>query len=517
MPKTSINTDLHGFLLSFVLVSLLAFPGMADAKLRLPDTTGLTRFTYEELDLPNQETMGLAGGNVLLNLTEHIYSGLGVYGAVRGQRGGFFTGGLETGFHTRVRRNWWVDAGVFVGGGGGGAAPQGGGLMIRPHAGVLYETSLGRFGLNYSLVKFPNGEINSSQWSLSYEHPMEIRVGRSWFSDSHLQSKVDSLLKKKDYPATQDFSVLVQGYQLPRGTLGRSGTVQDENMSLVGIEWDYLVKPRLFFRFQTLGAVGGSSDGYAQVLLGGGYRYDLPGNNRFKIAVSIGASGGGNVDTGGGLIGNASVSLEHRFRNGVLLGAQAGYIDAAKGAFKANTLGLYLGYSDQAPRPLHEITPDDVRARHWRLRVSHQTYFPTGDTRRKGQTQHDDRNIHLIALHTDLILNPRLYLTGQALGAYDGGAGGYAAGLVGGGVIYPLWKQSRLFFNAEGLVGAAGGGGIAVGDGLITQASAGVGYRINKTYDVMLSYGKTQASQGSFEANTLTMSLSVCFTSMAWK
>jgi len=88
---------------------------------------------------------------------------------------------------------------------------------------------------------------------------------------------------------------------------------------------------------------------------------------------------------------------------------------------------------------------------------------------------------------------------------------------VGGGVIYPLWKQSRLFFNAEGLVGAAGGGGIAVGDGLITQASAGVGYRINKTYDVMLSYGKTQASQGSFEANTLTMSLSVRFTSMAWK
>ena len=41
--------------------------------------------------------------------------------------------------------------------------------------------------------------------------------------------------------------------------------------------------------------------------------------------------------------------------------------------------------------------------------------------------------------------------------------------------------------------------------------------KFNKTYDVMLSYGKTQASQGSFEANTLTMSLSVRFTSMAWK
>lgn len=501
--------------LSIILFTLLISHFSMLAHAALKQRPSLVRATYEQIDLPDNETMGLLGTNYLLHLNRNIYAGLGIYSAVSGKRGGFFTGGLEAGFKTKMGKLWELDAGLFVGGGGGGAAPQGGGLMIRPHVGLQYKTAIGKIGLQFSQVDFPDGDIKSKQLSLSYEKAFTTLFSPHWLQEKRVSS-YDHQTIRKLRPATQDLSAIIQSYNLPVGTLNVDGQVQDKNMSLVGIEWDYFLNDTTFFRLQPLGALGGDSDGYASLLMGLGYRYKLTNNTSVKVAASIGASGGGRLSTGGGFTADAAVNLQHHFNNGLLIGLRAGVVGAPDGDFEAKSLGLLVGYSDQAPSN-RKFTAADVKPRHWRLRATHQTYRPRGDTSRKFSTTPDTRNVHLFGLQTDLFINNNVYLSGQAIGAYDGGAGGYAAGLVGAGYVTPLWKNSRLLLNTELLVGAAGGGGLAVGDGLVSQAMVGLGYRTSRASSLHASYGRIKSHNGHFEADVINLTYGLRFSTLAWR
>jgi hypothetical protein len=499
--------------LLLVTLSWVIMPASAQAAFK--QRPSKLRLTFEEMDLPANEKMGLFGSSYLLRLNRNIYAGLGIYSAVTGKRGGFFTGGLEMGINKRIGRLWELDAGLFVGGGGGGAAPQGGGLMIRPHIGVLYKTAIGHIGLQYSLIDFPNGDIDSQQIALSYDRPLSMLLSNKWPQQQRLHS-LDPYFISRNRPATQDFSLIIQNYNLPASIRNTEGRVQDGNMSLVGVEWDYYFQDNAFFRLQPLGALGGDSDGYASLLMGLGYRFKLTDSDSIKVSATLGASGGGRVDTGGGFTADASINLQHRFTNGLLLGLRAGVVGAPDGDFKANSLGLIIGHSDQAPDK-KVFSGRDLKPRHWRVRATHQTYRPRGDTRRKGKTTPDNRDIHLFGLQSDIFLNRNAYLTGQAIGAYDGDAGGYAAGLVGVGYMAPLWENSRLLVNAELLGGAAGGGGLAVGDGLVSQAMIGLAYRTSRASSLQASYGIIKSNNGNFEADVINLTFAWRFSSLTWR
>jgi len=491
-----------------ILLPILALTSVSIAQASMKSRPAMLRFSAEELTLPGNEKMGLLGSSYLVHLNRYLYTGLGIYSAVTGQRGGFFTGGLESGFKYKLGRELELDAGLFVGGGGGGGAPQGGGLMLRPQIGLMRKTSIGKFGIQASHTRFPNGNINSTQLSVVYEKPLSLLMASQW-------TKYRGGNKSyKNRPPEQDFSVLLQTYDVPDGILNTGGAIQ-ANVSLIGVEWDYYFGKHSFFRLQTLGALGGNSDGYASVLSGLGYRYALPGNNTIKIAATIGASGGGQINTGGGFTSDISVNLQHRFNNGILTGIRAGLVNAPDGDFEATSYAAYLGYGDRAPKA--PFTHGDIKPRHWRIRATHQTYQPTGDTRRKGQTTPDNRDVHLVALQTDIFMNKYCYLTGQAIGAYDGGAGGYAVGLVGMGITKPLWNNSRLLWTAEAAVGAAGGGGLAVGDGLVGNGMLGLAYRTSRSRSLHLSVGVTKSKNGTFEANTINLGFAYRFTTLAWK
>ena len=51
-------------------------------------STGSWRLSDETWQLPHGETMGMTGGNVLLQVHPNLKLGVGSYGAVRGRRGG---------------------------------------------------------------------------------------------------------------------------------------------------------------------------------------------------------------------------------------------------------------------------------------------------------------------------------------------------------------------------------------------------------------------------------------------
>ena len=84
-------------------------------------------------------------------------------------------------------------------------------------------------------------------------------------------------------------------------------------------------------------------------------------------------------------------------------------------------------------------------------------------------------------------------------------------GLVGSGVRINLFKA--LHGNVEALVGAAGGGGLTMGSGLVWQGNAGIGYDIDPSLSVMVAGGRMHAFNGAFRANVVSVSLAWQLTS----
>jgi len=159
----------------------MAAPAVADVTETavLRSKPALLRMSYEVLDIGPSETMGLMACITSSMSIPTGTSGASGFGAVAGERGGFFTGGFTVGSGKRFASKWLLDAGLFVGGGGGGSAPQGGGMMLRPHLGISRDVGSVMLGAGVSYVKFPNGGIDSTQLNLSLGIPFDVHYGRA--------------------------------------------------------------------------------------------------------------------------------------------------------------------------------------------------------------------------------------------------------------------------------------------------------------------------------------------------
>ncbi len=142
-----------GILIAIALVlELLAAPAAAEL---IPVHSRL-RLTYDTVDMPTpDDDMGLVGFHYLVDFRPGWYAGIGGFGSVSGDRGGFLTGGLTGGYQKKLMEDLRLDVGLFIGGGGGGGAPQGDGLMLRPYAGLVFDLDPVRLGVGYSGVDFP--------------------------------------------------------------------------------------------------------------------------------------------------------------------------------------------------------------------------------------------------------------------------------------------------------------------------------------------------------------------------
>ena len=147
--------------------------------------------------------------------------------------------------------------------------------------------------------------------------------------------------------------------------------------------------------------------------------------------------------------------------------------------------------------------------RHWRVRGVWQSYQPYGDSHRKGQTVVDRRRVDLVGSKFDMMLSDQFYATGQALGAYDGDAGGYAVGEFGLGWRYPL--TTNWHANSDLMLGVGGGGGLDVGGGLLLQAMVGLEWSLNDHLGVIVSGGELMAKEGSLQAHVVDLALAYRF------
>jgi len=495
--------------LAFCLGAVL--PISAGAYEIVPSKLGLT---YENFRLSDDENMGVLGGGYTVRVRGSFEAGLGIFGAVKGERGGFFTGGALAGYHDHLFRRLHFDAGVFAGAGGGGAAPQGGGFMLRTHAGFTLDYEDSAYGLGYSWVTFPNGDITSNQVVMSVSHPFGLLLEGGWHGDGEIDV-FEAIPDTHHRFQAQKFDATLIIATPVGGTVNTSGQVQDGGMAMVGVAWERAVSDRGFFELSLAGSMGGASDGYAQGLIDMGSRIRIVRPLALVLGGGLGLAGGGRVDTGGGAVADAFAKLELLFDHGYHLGVGAGVIGAVDGEFLASRLHVDLGYAFETPVPTGgwRVPGSQVySARNMRLRLVHQTEIPAdGVLRKDGEP---DRTINLAGLKGDVMISESLFITGQTMAAYDGGAGGYAVGLAGLGGEWILARRSPWVAGLEALVGAAGGGGIEVQGGLIAQATAGIGYRFQGVHGVWLRYGRSGSIRESLGRNVVSLDYSFRFSTL---
>ncbi len=255
-------------------------------------TPSALRLTFESLNLPGGESMGMLGGDVLVSVHENLRVGVGAYGAVEGERGGFITLGVEGELQQRISDAWVSHAGLFVGAGGGHGsnALAGGGLMLRGDLGVTYESKgYGNIGLGVSHVRFPSGDINSTQPYVQYEYPFNSLLGSGWLG---APPKGNSLRIDPLRASSNEFNLVGRHYQFRSSAKRDDGSPQNSSMQLVGVEWLSYIDDSCFLKVESEGAMGGDNNGYMQILLGGGLRLPITRTTSIKLHAAAGPAGG---------------------------------------------------------------------------------------------------------------------------------------------------------------------------------------------------------------------------------
>ena len=469
------------------------------------------RTTFESWKISDDERMGMLGVNLLFDVHENIKLGIGSYGALTGERGGFITLGLASELQFPINHRWVARGGLFAGAGGGAGGYElaGGGFMFRADAGLTYRMGTwGNIGVGASWVTFPTGDVKSAQPYIMYEYPFYAPVSPGWQSASSGSRAGGSGGISAN---RQEFSIGWTGYKIPSSVKNSSGGPQNDSMQLAGARWTTYLDDRWFLQFGADGAFAGDSAGYMQILGGGGYRLPLGPSTGLKAYAALGPAGGGAVATGGGLVYAGGIALQQMITDRIALEVGVGGITAGSGDFRAWSAGVNLSYVFGMPstRSRQMLSAEDLagyQTAPLRVRAMNQTYLKAND---QWRTRDVDQSVNNLGFAFDYFVSPKLYLSGQGLAAYSGNAGAYMTGLLGAGVQQPLSRN--WFVMAEALVGAAGGGTLATGNGAVWQASAGLGYRVTEDLSVTLSGGRMQAFQGDFAANVVGVSLGYRF------
>ena len=480
-----------------------------------PSPTAI-RMTYESLSLPGGEKMGMLGADLLVSVNDHLRLGVGTYGALRGERGGFITLGVEGELQQRINESWMSHAGLFVGAGGGrgGYTLSGGGLMLRGDVGVSYESKgYGNLGFGVSHVRFPSGVITSTQPYIQYEYPFNSLLGAGWTDTPTLDR---SIRLDPVQASANEFALVGRHYQFASSAVRDDGQPQTSSMQLVGVEWLSYLNERWFLKVESEGAMGGENNGYMQILLGGGYRLPISRSTSLKLHVAAGPAGGGGADTGGGLLLDGGLGLQQNISKNLAIELLAGGVTAPSHSFEALNLALKLNYQfglpDVSSSAISWNTLGDFETEQLRVRLANQTYFKAAPNWRNRSINQEVSNL---GVQVDYFMTPHWFMTGQGLAAYAGDAGAYMTGEVGLGTQWDLTQH--WFIEGEGLVGAAGGGGLAVGGGLVAQANVSLGYRLSNALSIIATAGHIEAPRGDFKANVAGVSLAYQFTGFTAK
>ena len=467
--------------------------------------------TTERVDVGDGVSMGMVGLNYQRQFTPNLAAGLAVYGATTGDRGGFFAWGAN-GAYRRAFGPWQAETGLFVGGGGGSPGWVGGGLMLRPHVEISRAVGPLRLGLGVSRVKFPNGQVSSTQPYATLRWSTSTFLGPG--GESATLSNGASLLGQT---ADSEFAGVVGVYKPSksprRDASGGTGALQYGGLafrrSLGGERW---LGGKPYATITTLGAIGGGYDGYAELTGGFGLQWRTAAVPQFALRAeaAVGSSGAGStVDTGGGLIGKVGGALVWQPMPNLSVSALLGRVQS-RGRFSANEARLELAWRlwDVVPGGSFDTSASDGAPVPIGLKWS-PWGVSTGWVQYPNMLRDDGTTpaLGVVALKLERQFGPNWRLVTQAATAATGNAGGYATGHVGVGWMSTPWVGSNWRLGAEATVGAAGGGSVAVNGGLFAQAQLQARYALARDWALQFDVGQLRGARGGLSSPLVGLSL----------
>lgn len=444
----------------------------------------------------NEPNMGLAGIHYNLKIN-NFYTGLGIYGSVSGKRGGLFTLGVNAGYQKYLSDQFFIDAGFHFGGGGGAGAADGGGAFILPHFNLGYQFEKFSLSTGYSYIDFfDGGRIKGHQLNFSIRMPLSF--GFAPYKHSETIVNLDEI-KNSSWNKKGSRTSLM----LHLNNLSIQGSSQDtkgvslrgETIRLAGFEINSYVSDSWFLMIKADGAYDGIPAGYMDILLGGGYHFSF-NKDRTNVLTkfAVGAGGGGGVDTQGGILIYPDISLEQHISNNVYMSVNKGLLMSPNSFFKSSTFGIGLKYYTTINGIVSKKSSSDYKFEGFEVVLKQDMYLNAD--RDLDPKQH----LHQISMQLNFSLTKNIYLAGQTSFANFGNAGAYAEGIVGAGVKTNPFLNNKISLFGQILAGAAGGGHISTGEGLIIKPSAGVNLSLNDQLSLKGALGYVKARGGNLSS-----------------
>ena len=459
---------------------------------------------WTSMKLPDGGRTAFASLSYLMAFDEDWGFGPGFYGAAKGNYGGIFTVGFTGQRRWRLTSNTHLAASLYVGAGGGVSSAQlrfGGGLMLRPELSLRTENGAWYTGVGISQIRFPSGNVKSSVG-------LSFTVGRAMdFASFSPDDAGKPARAGRRTGLGFDEIALTGGFESPRASSkDRSGNPRTAKVGKAGGELRQYIADGSWWGVEAAGAAKGGADGYMEVLGQIGQDWALFGTPQLRIGGQLGAGlgGGGNLDTGNGWLLRAGPTLRWVTPWGPSLRVDAGLTYAPSGAYSASFVRAALSMPlDRTPVLIGDDGGGTVRVQQLGASVMHLPRVRFKDGRQE--------SVSHLAVNMSREFSPRIYGAAMAGSAAAGSAGAYSFGLFGLGVQSdPLWGGLRV--GAEWLVGAAGGGGVKVGGGAVTQAEAWAQWAVSERLRLRAGVGEFRTIRGHDQSTPLAhLQLSYAF------
>ncbi len=460
------------------------------------------RLSWETVSMDTESDLGFIGlGFDVFNLignSSNVYFGISSYSAMSGIRPGLITLGISGGWRKELLKNsLYLDLGGFVGGGGGGGAADGGGLIVRPH--IALEKRFDNLGVfvGYSQINFPTGAIKGSQFNLG----ITINGGNYLkVAPTDFENITSSQIKSNSLRVAL---VGTQYYNFKAGSLPERPEVEPGKVGLLGVQIERSFSSNFYGILKANGAITGGADGYMSILFGAGGKLPIIEEKvNLESRLLFGPTGGGAVDSGGGATAQAEVGAALLLGKGYDVKFMIGKTIAPWGGLNTNHIEFGIGKSfdvialKKHPKEIEQfnVNTSDYWVNHMAISVFNRTYFPPEANDLNGEPYQSAFN--LIGFEIEKYLGERFSINGGTVWAYEGGYGAYAEGLLGMTYYQPIFNTWKL--SVKGMVGAAGGGALNLGEGLLFEYSLGVHKELNKKWDIAVNFGKTEPLSGNF-------------------
>jgi len=474
---------------------------------------GFVSLDYISVKMPNDEfnnpevNMGLTGIHYNLWLNKSVYGGVGFYGSIHGKRGGLFTLGVDLGIKKSLSKNLFFDTGFHFGGGGGAGAPDGGGAFLLPHINLGYQFKKFSTTLGYSYINFfDKGNISSSQFRIGIQIPVSVDYLDFKEKEKNYSIKILSQSPWNQTVSKNSFLIQLNNYQLQEGTIDTKGIIYPDGTTIrvAGFEFAGYFKNNWLWFFKASGAFHGIDAGYMDIFIGGGYKFEFNRNRtNIQSKLAIGAGGGGGLETKGGLLIQPEISIEQKLFNSTFLYLNLGKISTPDSFYKSTSYGLGIKqyFNSQGIKDYNNQAYSKTKIKGLEFMIGNEFY--TNAQRKLYPTQ----ELHQIALQVNLHVSNNIYFAGSTSFASFGNAGAYAEGIVGLGYQSKSYFKDKIQVYTQILTGAAGGGHISTGQGLIIKPSVGFNFKLNNKLYIRSSIGKVKAIKGELNSTSFTFGL----------